>query len=261
MMKSYNQSRWSAVFFISYLAINLYFLMNLMLAVVYDAFTRIEKDKFRRLFLHKRKAAQHAFKLLVTQERPEEVSFQHFEGLLSAYKPRACKLHHHAHSLIDQETWSDPNQPYFHCSSHGSLLDIQNTQQIKQRIPQSRWILRWVYQLIITILRCPARKNGLWNFFSVSRAYIFMGSFIADVYDACLYSWNLDRPTTEWYNDMKPSVRRCLAFIHKAVISSWFEYTICKFSVLKERKNFDELIQTTLFCAHLLCTSYAPLIP
>ena len=93
-----------------------------------------------------------------------------------------------------------------------------------------------------------------------SRAYIFMGSFIADVYDACLYSWNLDRPTTEWYNDMKPSVRRCLAFIHKAVISSWFEYTICKFSVLK-RKNFDELIQTTLFCAHLLCTSYAPLIP
>ena len=104
MMKSYNQSRWSAVFFISYLAINLYFLMNLMLAVVYDAFTRIEKDKFRRLFLHKRKAAQHAFKLLVTQERPEEVSFQHFEGLLSAYKPRACKLHHHAHSLIDQET-------------------------------------------------------------------------------------------------------------------------------------------------------------
>ena len=51
---------------------------------------------------------------------------------------------------------------------------------------------------------------------------------IADVYDACLYSWNLGRPTTEWYNDMKPSVRRCLAFIQKAVISSWFEYTICK---------------------------------
>lgn len=89
MMKSYNWSRWSAVFFISYLAINLYFLMNLMLAVVYDAFTRIEKEKFRRLFIHKRKAAQHAFKLLVTQERQEEVSFQHFEGLLRSYKPSA----------------------------------------------------------------------------------------------------------------------------------------------------------------------------
>lgn len=88
MMKSYNFSPWSSAFFISYLAINLYFLMNLMLAVVYDAFTRIEKDKFRRLYLHKRKAAQHAFKLLVTQERPEEVSFQHFEGLLTFYRPR-----------------------------------------------------------------------------------------------------------------------------------------------------------------------------
>ena len=91
MMKSYNTSRWAAVFFISYLAINLYFLMNLMLAVVYDAFTKIEKDKFRRLFLHKRKAAQHAFKLLVTQERPEQVSFQHLEGLLTAYRPRTSK--------------------------------------------------------------------------------------------------------------------------------------------------------------------------
>ena len=91
MMKSYNTSRWAAVFFISYLAINLYFLMNLMLAVVYDAFTKIEKDKFRRLFLHKRKAAQHAFKLLVTQERPEQVSFQHLEGLLTAYRPTTSK--------------------------------------------------------------------------------------------------------------------------------------------------------------------------
>ena len=63
--------------------------MNLMLAVVYDTFTKIEKEKFRRLFLHKRKAAQHALKLLVTQERPDEVNLQHFEGLLMAYKPSA----------------------------------------------------------------------------------------------------------------------------------------------------------------------------
>ena len=92
MMKSYHSSHWSAAFFISYLAINLYFLMNLMLAVVYDTFTKIEKEKFRRLYLHKRKAAQHAFKLLVTKERPEEVSFQHFEGLLGAFKPSACNI-------------------------------------------------------------------------------------------------------------------------------------------------------------------------
>lgn len=31
------------------------------------------------------------FRLLVTKERPDEVSFQHFEGLLSEFKPRASK--------------------------------------------------------------------------------------------------------------------------------------------------------------------------
>ena len=107
MMRSYASTPWAAAFFISYLSVNLYFLMNLMLAVVYDAFTRIEKvtrdlmkqaiknekfedplfqDKYRKLFLHKRKAAQHAFHLLVTKERPDEVNFTHFEGLLKAYK-------------------------------------------------------------------------------------------------------------------------------------------------------------------------------
>ena len=68
--------------------------MNLMLAVVYDAFTRIEKDKFRRLFLHKRKAAQHAFKLLVTRENPGGISFQHFEGLIRHFKGVRCKRKH-----------------------------------------------------------------------------------------------------------------------------------------------------------------------
>ncbi len=91
MMKSYNHSRWASVFFVSYLSINLYFLMNLMLAVVYDAFTRIEKEKFRRLFLHKRKAAQHAFRLLVTREKPDEISFQHFEGLLKHFRGLKCE--------------------------------------------------------------------------------------------------------------------------------------------------------------------------
>ena len=38
--------------------------MNLMLAVVYDAFTHIEKEKYKRLFLHKRKATRLAFGLL-----------------------------------------------------------------------------------------------------------------------------------------------------------------------------------------------------
>ena len=91
MMASYHKHSASTIFFISYLSINLYFLMNLMLAVVYDAFTTTMKVKFRRLYLHKRKAAQHAFGLLVTKEKPDQVSFQHFEGLIKQHKPSASQ--------------------------------------------------------------------------------------------------------------------------------------------------------------------------
>lgn len=85
--------------------------MNLMLAVVYDAFTKIEKDKFRRLFLHKRKAAQHAFKLLVTQERPEQVSFQHLEGLLTAYRPRTSKKYSSDYKGLDKQFCMEQKYP------------------------------------------------------------------------------------------------------------------------------------------------------
>ncbi|XP_030316221.1 two pore calcium channel protein 1 isoform X1 [Calypte anna] len=90
MMPSYARNPWSCVFFIVYLSIELYFIMNLLLAVVFDTFNDIEKKKFKSLLLHKRTAIQHAFRLLITRQRPSGISFQHFEGLLRFYKPRMC---------------------------------------------------------------------------------------------------------------------------------------------------------------------------
>ena len=72
--------------------INLYFLMNLLLAVVYDSFTAEEVKKFKKLFLHKRKACQHAFKLLVTKENPHHICFVHFSGLISYYSPSSTPM-------------------------------------------------------------------------------------------------------------------------------------------------------------------------
>ncbi|XP_076345676.1 two pore calcium channel protein 1-like isoform X2 [Tachypleus tridentatus] len=91
MMPAYAASRWSAIFFIVFLIIHLYFIMNMMLAVVYETFTRIEKDKFRKLLLHRRKACQHAFRLLVNRAHPTQISFRHFQGLMRHFKPKACK--------------------------------------------------------------------------------------------------------------------------------------------------------------------------
>ncbi|XP_025789419.1 two pore calcium channel protein 1 [Puma concolor] len=88
MMPSYSRNPWSCVFFIVYLSIELYFIMNLLLAVVFDTFNDIEKRKFKSLLLHKRTAIQHAYRLLVSQRRPAGVSYRQFEGLMRFYRPR-----------------------------------------------------------------------------------------------------------------------------------------------------------------------------
>ncbi|XP_054718016.1 two pore channel protein 1-like [Uloborus diversus] len=92
MMPSYERSKWSSLFFITFIIIHVYFLMNLMLAVVYETFTRIEKEKFRKLLLHRRKACQQAFRLLVTRTSPLQMSFKHFQGLMKYFKSQNSKM-------------------------------------------------------------------------------------------------------------------------------------------------------------------------
>ena len=87
MMPSYYRHQYSFIFFFTYLMVCLYFVMNLLLAVVYDAFTDEEEKKFKKLYLHKRKASQHAFKLLVTKENPESVCYEHFSGMIAFFAP------------------------------------------------------------------------------------------------------------------------------------------------------------------------------
>uniref|UniRef100_A0A8C9V599 Voltage-dependent calcium channel protein TPC1 n=1 Tax=Scleropages formosus TaxID=113540 RepID=A0A8C9V599_SCLFO len=88
MMPAYSKNRWSCVFFIVYLSIELYFIMNLLLAVVFDTFNDVEKMKFKSLLLHKRSAIDHAFQLLVSRQRPNGVSLKQFDGLMRFYRPR-----------------------------------------------------------------------------------------------------------------------------------------------------------------------------
>ena len=92
MMPSYYRSRSSSIFFIAFLVVSLYLLMNLMLAVVYEIFTRMEKHKFRKLMLHRRLACQHAFRLLVPKHSPSKITFLHFHGMLCYYQSNLSKL-------------------------------------------------------------------------------------------------------------------------------------------------------------------------
>ncbi|KAJ1524179.1 hypothetical protein ONE63_010705 [Megalurothrips usitatus] len=92
MMPAYAHSTWYALFFISYLCIVLYVLMNLMLAVVYETFTRVERDKFRKLLLHRRQGCRLAFRLLVSKQNPTHIRFRQFEGLMHYYAPNKSPM-------------------------------------------------------------------------------------------------------------------------------------------------------------------------
>ncbi|XP_043269050.1 two pore calcium channel protein 1-like isoform X2 [Venturia canescens] len=92
MMPSFSRSKWYAIYFVSYLSTMLYVMMNLMLAVVNETFTSAERDKFKKLYLHKRRACQHAFKLLVSKQSPDRMRFRQFEGLMRYYAPQKATL-------------------------------------------------------------------------------------------------------------------------------------------------------------------------
>lgn len=87
MMPSFALSKWYGLYFVAYLCVMLYIMMNLMLAVVNETFTTAERDKFKKLFLHKRKACQHAFRLLTSRSDSQSMEFRQFEGLMRYYAP------------------------------------------------------------------------------------------------------------------------------------------------------------------------------
>lgn len=91
MMPSYSVSRWSAIFFVLFVIIHLFLLTNLTMAAVYEIFTRKEKEKFHKLLLHRRKACQEAFKLLVSRRQPNRVQYRQFMGLMR-YLNRKCSM-------------------------------------------------------------------------------------------------------------------------------------------------------------------------
>ncbi|KAK7069934.1 Two pore calcium channel protein 1 [Halocaridina rubra] len=120
MMPAYAKNRCSAAFFIGFLAINLYFLMNLMLAVVFVVFSDIEKDKFRKLLLHKRRACQYAFRLLVTRSQPTHIPFRHFYGLLKFYRPHLS----HRDSYLAFKTLNRTETGYLNLSEFYNIYEV-----------------------------------------------------------------------------------------------------------------------------------------
>jgi two pore calcium channel protein 1 len=86
MTVEYDQFPASPIFFDIFLLIGLYLLLNLFLAVVYGTFGDHEKDKFKKLYLHKRASLIRAFNVIV--KKSNVMKFKQFERLMAHFKPR-----------------------------------------------------------------------------------------------------------------------------------------------------------------------------
>ncbi|RUS82903.1 hypothetical protein EGW08_009326 [Elysia chlorotica] len=116
MMPSYHKSRFYALFFIVYLSLELYFLMNLLLAVVYDSFSNLEKSKVKALFFHKHEGCMHAFRLLVTQEvKPSSLNVKHFIGMMEFFQPNRTRREYYLmfKSLNTSKSGTLSNEEFF----------------------------------------------------------------------------------------------------------------------------------------------------
>lgn len=91
-MSVYAQHKTSAIFFVIYLVIQLYFVLNMMLAVAYEKFSSVAKEKFRRLFLHRRLCGRHAFRLLCSEMHTDCLTFARFQGVVQIIKPGISQL-------------------------------------------------------------------------------------------------------------------------------------------------------------------------
>lgn len=92
MMPVYAQNKTSAIFFVLYLVIQLYFVLNMMLAVAYEKYSSVAKEKFRRLFLHRRLCCRHAFALLCSEAHADCLTFDRFRGVVQIIKPGISRL-------------------------------------------------------------------------------------------------------------------------------------------------------------------------
>jgi len=88
MMRNYAANPANFIYFLVYLIIELYIIMNLLLAVVCNTFAENEEKKLKGLLLHRREACRRAFKLLNSKSCPNHISVKHYAGLMRYFTPR-----------------------------------------------------------------------------------------------------------------------------------------------------------------------------
>ncbi|KAM7441892.1 Two pore calcium channel protein 1 [Porites harrisoni] len=243
MMPAYNRSRWSVIYFAVYISVTLYFLMNLLLAVVYDTFTNIEKDKFRKLFLHKRHAVRQAYKLLCCKNPPYRIPLQHFVGLMSFYKPRSTPVEKYLvfKSLNTSHTKHLSLEEFYHVFENSEMKWKRITKDYNQWFHcLERW--RCLYNTVKGIRWIITRKP-----FEYFIYFVIIANGVSFIVDIIVFSRTPlneranQREEIKWYHIVFISIYTAEAFLkivgyglRKYLLSGWniFDFLVTLFGFI-----------------------------
>lgn len=105
MMPAYYANQYACIFFIVYMLFGFYFLLNIVLAMVYEGFTDTEKRKFKKVWTHQRVAARKCFEMAMAGE-PEgsDLNFAKFAKICHFYRDNmATKQIYLAYRALDRD--------------------------------------------------------------------------------------------------------------------------------------------------------------
>lgn len=87
MLPAYARSRWNFLFFFVFIIGGIYFITNLVLAIIYQNFTVRERRKFQKLLLRRRAALRYAFAALTGGQRDQKLTRAVFIQLMQLHRP------------------------------------------------------------------------------------------------------------------------------------------------------------------------------
>lgn len=82
MIFSQDQDKRTVIFFILYTSLTTVFILNLLVAIIYETFESEDKERFKETFMRKREAVKHAFELLVSKSNPRQIAYVHFSEFI-----------------------------------------------------------------------------------------------------------------------------------------------------------------------------------
>ena len=154
----------------------------------------MEKKKFKQLLLHRRKAAQQSFRLLLSRKSRDGISLRHFRGLMHQVNSSKCKRKLRRKKKHD---WNETEliEKWYSCSAY-----------------------REVY-LMFRLLNTSAS-----GFISMQEFYC--------IYDVLDMKWKLRDRNQYWFTRARSQfVASAASQVHRLVTSNFFEYFICEFII------------------------------